>query len=137
MVRDIVTSEFFLRLPCEEASREDLPLAQDLLDTLAAHADECVGLAANMVGERKRVIAFINGKAGNLAMLNPRIVERAGAYATEEGCLSLAGVRPCTRYRRIKVAWLGTDLAEHERTFTGYTAQIIQHEVDHCNSVVI
>ncbi len=142
MIRDIVRSEMFLRLPSEPASADDIPLAFDLLDTLAAHADECVGMAANMVGERKRVIVF-DDEGTPRAMLNPVIVERAGRYEAREGCLSLDGTRPAARYRRIHVRFLEptgdgeTSLRQREETFTGWTAQVIQHEVDHCDGVVI
>ena len=136
MIRPIMKSELILAQPCEEAQVADLPVAQDLLDTLAAHADTCVGMAANMIGVRKRVIVFVDGSARR-AMLNPEIVSAAGPYEVEEGCLSLVGKRPATRYKRIKVRY--RDLAFKERTesFTGWTAQIIQHEVDHCNGIVI
>ncbi len=136
MIREIVHSPLMLRMPSADATPDDAALGQDLLDTLAAHAHECVGLAANMVGVRKRVIAVDdNGRA--LLMFNPAIVEHADPYQAEEACLSLEGTRPATRYRRIKVTW--TDAAWHTRTqsFSGFTAQIIQHEIDHCNGVVI
>ena len=131
-----MTSEIILAQPCAEATLADVPVAQDLLDTLAAHAATCVGMAANMIGVRKRIIVFVDGGARR-AMLNPVIVSAQGAYQVEEGCLSLVGKRPATRYKRIKVRY--QDLSGKDRTesFTGWTAQIIQHEVDHCNGVVI
>ena len=136
MERPIVKTALALRMPSEPADESDVALAHDLLDTLAAHAHECVGLAANMVGARKRVIAF--DRSGTpMAMLNPSIVQKFGPYETEEGCLSLAGVRPCTRYRRVRVKYQDMNLCWHEESFSGYTAQIIQHEIDHCNGVVI
>lgn len=136
MVCNIVHSPIMLHMPSAPATPDDIPLAQDLADTLAAHADECVGLAANMVGIRKRIIA-IDENGRTLVMFNPEILERANPYDTEESCLSLDGARPCTRYRRIKVTWL--DAAWHTRTqmFRGFTAQIIQHECDHCEGIVI
>lgn len=136
MIKPIMQSEIIFRFPCEEASAYDLAVAQDLLDTLAAHSDTCVGLAANMIGVRKRVIAFVDG-GERRAMLNPQIVQAQGPYQAEEGCLSLVGKRPAKRFKRIKVRYLGMDLKEHTEQFQGFTAQIIQHEVDHCNGVVI
>lgn len=128
--------EFFLSQPCLPATAADAAIAQDLLDTLQAHAHECVGMAANMIGRKKRIIVFSdNGTAR--AMLNPEIVSHAGAYDTEEGCLSLAGRRPTQRWKTIKVQWNDAAMEEHSATFTGFTAQIIQHEIDHCNGVVI
>ncbi|HIT51174.1 MAG TPA: peptide deformylase, partial [Candidatus Aveggerthella excrementigallinarum] len=114
----------------------DLPIAQDLLDTLQANREACVGMAANMIGQRKRIIAFADGTT-LVAMLNPRILERAGAFETEEGCLSLPGVRPATRYRTIKVGYQDLQLKQRVKSFSGWTAQIIQHEIDHCDGVVI
>lgn len=136
MERAIVKSAIALRMPSEAATKADLPLAHDLLDTLVAHVHECVGLAANMVGARKRVIAFDNNGTP-MAMLNPTIVDAQAPYQTEEGCLSLPGTRPCTRYRRIRVRYQDLQLHWHEDAFSGFVAQIIQHEVDHCNGIVI
>ena len=136
MIRPIMKSEIILAQPCEPASAADLPVAQDLLDTLEAHAATCVGMAANMIGVRKRIIVFVDGTARR-AMLNPEIVSAQGPYQAEEGCLSLAGKRPATRYKRIRVRYLGLDLKERTEQFTGWTAQIVQHEVDHCNGVVV
>ena len=127
MIRPIMRNELVLQQPSTAATEADLPIAQDLLDTLAAHRHSCVGMAANMIGEVKRIIA----------MLNPEIVSRAGAYETEEGCLSLAGTRPATRYRTIKVSYQDLAMKPRVKTFTGFTAQIIQHEIDHCNGVLI
>lgn len=136
MIRPIVTSPMMLRMPSVDATRDDAAIGQDLLDTLAAHAHECVGMAANMIGQRKRIIVVQDGSHARL-MYNPTIVERANEYQTEEGCLSLPGARPATRYRRIRVSYLDKDFAPRTETFTGYTAQIIQHEIDHCGGVLI
>lgn len=136
MERTIVTSRLALRMPSEPATEQDLGVAQDLLDTLAAHANECVGLAANMVGVRKRIIA-VDDNGTRRAMLNPEIVEKSGPYETEEGCLSLPGRRTTTRYQNIALRWQGTDMTWHEQRFSGWTAQIIQHEVDHCEGILI
>ena len=136
MIKPIMKDQFFLSLPSEEATAADPPIAQDLLDTLQANREACVGMAANMIGQRKRIIAFAGGTT-LVAMLNPRILERAGAFETEEGCLSLPGVRPATRYRTIKVGYQDLQLKQHVKSFSGWTAQIIQHEIDHCDGVVI
>ena len=111
-------------------------MGQDLLDTLAAHAHECVGLAANMIGVRKRIIVAACA-GGAVLMYNPEIIEASGEYQTEESCLSLEGVRPCARYKRIKVAYLDASFAPREKSLSGFEAQIVQHEIDHCNGVVI
>ncbi|MBQ5467795.1 MAG: peptide deformylase, partial [Oscillospiraceae bacterium] len=118
------------------ATAEDLPIAQDLLDTLAAHRDGCVGMAANMIGQAVRIIVFDNAGTA-MAMLNPEIVKASGLYETEEGCLSLEGVRKTKRYRSIKVQYQNENLQTRLKTFTGWTAQIIQHEIDHCNGILI
>ncbi len=136
MIRAIVTSTVLLSMPSADATSADASIGQDLIDTLAAHKDECVGLAANMIGVRKRIIVA-NDEGAPLLMYNPDIVEASGEYQTEEGCLSLSGVRPCTRYKRIKVTYLDASFTPRTKAFTGYTAQIIQHEIDHCNGVVI
>ena len=136
MNRAIVTSRLALRMPSEPATVQDAALAQDLVDTLAAHANECVGLAANMVGVRKRVIAFADGDVTRV-MLNPSITEKRDPYQAEEGCLSLPDRRTTTRYRHITVRWQDTDMSWHERSFSGFVAQIIQHEVDHCEGILI
>ncbi len=125
-----------LQQPSQEATEADLPVAQDLLDTLEAHRHSCVGMAANMIGELKRIIAFDND-GSYLVMLNPEIVSRAGEYAVEEGCLSLAGTRPAVRYRTIKVRYQDLGRRRRTGTFTGFTAQIVQHEIDHCNGILI
>ncbi len=125
-----------LQQPSQEATEADLPVAQDLLDTLEAHRHSCVGMAANMIGELKRIIAFDND-GSYLVMLNPEIVSRAGEYAVEEGCLSLAGTRPAVRYRTIKVRYQDLGRRRRTGTFTGFTAQIVQHEIDPCNGILI
>lgn len=136
MIRPIVTSPMMLRMPSVDATRDDAAIGQDLLDTLAAHAHECVGMAANMIGQRKRIIVVQDGPRARL-MYNPVIVERANEYQTKEGCLSLPGTRPATRFRRIRVSYLDEGFTSRTETFTGYAAQIIQHEVDHCDGVLI
>lgn len=136
MICEICRDEGFLAQKAEEAGVEDLGTAQDLLDTLIAHKDGCVGMAANMIGVCKRIIAFDNeGKFE--VMLNPEIIKQSGAYEAEEGCLSLDGTRKARRYRTIKVRWLNEKLQERIKTFTGFTAEIIQHEIDHCEGVII
>lgn len=136
MIRPIVTSPILLRMPSSEATPADAPIGQDLLDTLSAHTHECVGMAANMIGQLKRIIVVQDGPRARL-MYNPRITEQSGLYQTEEGCLSLTGTRPATRYRRIAVDYLDEAFRPRSDVFTGYTAQIIQHEIDHCNGIVI
>ncbi|MBR4656806.1 MAG: peptide deformylase [Oscillospiraceae bacterium] len=136
MIQPIVKDPIFLGRKSREATAEDLPIAQDLLDTLAAHKDGCVGMAANMIGQAVRIIAFDN-EGSYMVMLNPEIVKCAGQYETEEGCLSLEGVRKTKRYRSIKVQYQNEKLQIRLKTFTGWTAQIIQHEIDHCNGILI
>jgi len=131
----------FLAGKSETATKEDLPVAQDLLDTLLFHTEACVGMAANMIGVKKRIIAFLDesGKVPSYTvMLNPEIIKKEVAYETEEGCLSLlGGPRKCKRYKNIKVKYLNKDLKPRIKTYTGFTAQIIQHEIDHCDGVLI
>lgn len=136
MVREIVRDVFFLSRPSAEATVADLAAADDLMDTLIAHKDGCVGMAANMIGVSRRIIAFDND-GEYMLMLNPEIVKRSGEYLTEEGCLSLDGVRPAKRYRSIKVRWQTRDFQLRIKTFTGFPAQIIQHEIDHCDGIII
>lgn len=136
MIRPIVTSPIMLRMPSVDATPEDAHVGQDLLDTLAAHAHECVGMAANMIGVRKRIIVVQDGSHA-LLMYNPVVLERTNEYQTEEGCLSLPGTRPTTRWRRIRVSYLDESFHPVTKTFADYTAQIIQHEIDHCNGVLI
>ena len=136
MVRDIVKDPIFLGRRSRAATAEDLPVARDLLDTLEAHREGCVGMAANMIGEAVRIIAFDN-EGTYMVMLNPELVKATGPYETEEGCLSLSGVRKTKRYRSVKVRWQNEQLQVRLKTFTGWTAQIIQHELDHCNGILI
>ena len=136
MVREIVTDEVFLAQASAPATVEDLPAATDLLDTLAANKDRCVGMAANMIGVGRCIIAVDDG-GDYLLMMNPEIVRRSGAYQAEESCLSLVGKRPAKRYRSIKVRYQNRDFKERIKTFQGWTAQIIQHEIDHCNGIII
>ena len=136
MICEICKDEFFLRLPSKEATAEDMDIAQNLLDTLEAHRDGCVGMAANMIGVSKRIIAFdCEGKY--MVMFNPVILKKEGPYQAEEGCLSLAGSRKTERFQSVKVQWQNEKFQTRVKTFTGWTAQIIQHEIDHCNSIVI
>ena len=141
MIKQLMHDPIFLAGKSEIAAKEDLQVAQDLLDTLIAHKDGCVGMAANMIGVRKRIIAFLDesGRAPTYTvMLNPEIIKKDGAYDAEEGCLSLlGGPRPCKRYKSIKVKYQTTEMQTRIKTYTGWTAQIIQHEVDHCNGVLI
>ena len=137
MVKELMHDPVFLAQKSEPATKDDLQTAQDLLDTLAAHKETCVGMAANMIGVCRRVIAFDN-EGTYMVMLNPEIVRQSGAYETEEGCLSLlGGPRKTKRYQKIKVQYQTTELQTRLKTFTGWTAQIIQHEIDHCNGVLI
>lgn len=137
MVREIVHDPILLAQPSAPATKEDLPLVQDLLDTLAAHKEECVGMAANMIGECKNVIVFDNGGT-YMAMLNPVILKQSEPYETEEGCLSLlGGPRKTKRYKKIKVQYENNDFQVRIKTFEGWTAQIIQHEIDHLHGVLI
>ena len=136
MVREIMRDVIFLGRASVPATAEDIGVAQDLLDTLMAHADGCVGMAANMIGVAKSIIA-VNDEGKYLVMLNPKILKFSGAYDTEEGCLSLSGVRPTKRYHSIKLEYQTVTMEKRIRTFTGYTAQIIQHEIDHCKGIII
>ena len=136
MVRKIMRDETFLAQKAEPAAPEDLPVAQDLLDTLTAHKDSCVGMAANMIGVNKRIIGFDN-EGAYMVMLNPKIVKKSGPYQAEEGCLSLSGVRKAKRWKSIKVQYQNKKFQTRFKTFTGWTAQIIQHEIDHCEGILI
>ena len=137
MVKEVMHDPIFLALKSEPATAEDLQVAQDLLDTLIANKEGCVGMAANMIGVRKRIIAFDN-EGTYMVMFNPEIVKMSGPYETAEGCLSLlGGPRPCKRYETIKVQWQNEKFQTRIKTFTGWTAQIIQHEIDHCNGILI
>ena len=136
MIQPIMKDPLFLAQKSEEAAAEDLPIAEDLADTLKAHLDHCVGMAANMIGKRKRIIAVCNGPV-LLTMINPRITVRSGRYEAEEGCLSLQGTRKTVRYREITVTWQDTALKQRTGTFRDFPAQIIQHEIDHCDGILI
>ncbi len=137
MIKELIHDPIFLARKSAFATAEDLPVARDLLDTLAAHRETCVGMAANMIGVCKQIIAFDDG--GTLTvMLNPQIVKCSEEYETEESCLSLlGGPRKTRRYRKIKVRYHNTQLQTRLKTYEGWTAQIIQHEIDHCNGVLI
>ena len=136
MIRPIMRNQLFLAMPSEAATIEDVSVGQDLLDTLEAHAHECVGMAANMIGVRKRIIAFDDNGTAKL-MFNPEIVHASSEYSTEEGCLSLVGQRPSRRYRKIRVSYQDESFKTCQKSFSGFTAQIIQHEIDHCNAIII
>lgn len=136
MVRDIMRDPLFLAAPSQTATAEDTAILQDLLDTLRANRERCVGMAANMIGEHKNIIAFVDGRV-LVGMMNPQIVRAEGEYETEEGCLSLDGVRKTKRYRKIQVRYQTEKMQWKTRTFRDYTAQIIQHEVDHCQGILI
>ena len=136
MVQPIMRDETFLAIPSEPATKDDLQVAQDLLDTLTAHAEGCVGMAANMIGVSKRIIVFDN-EGTYMVMFNPEIVKASDRYETEEGCLSLVGRRTTKRYQSIKVKYQNADFQTRYKTYTGWTAQIIQHEIDHCNGIII
>lgn len=136
MVRPIMKDRFFLSQKSKPATPEDVSVAQDLLDTLAAHRDGCVGMAANMIGVAKRIIVFTHN-GSDMIMFNPEIIKQTGPYETEEGCLSLTGIRPTTRYRTITVRYQNAAFQSKQRTFHDWSAQIIQHEIDHCNGILI
>ena len=136
MIQEIMRDEAFLSQKAEPATLEDLPVAQDLLDTLTAHKDGCVGMAANMIGVCKRIIAFDN-EGKYMVMFNPEIIKKSGPYEAEEGCLSLTGTRKARRWQSIKVQYQNGQFQTRFKTFTGWTAQIIQHEIDHCEGVLI
>ena len=136
MVREIMRDEAFLSQKAEPSTLKDLPVAQDLLDTLTAHKDGCVGMAANMIGVCKRIIVFDN-EGKYTVMFNPEIIKKSGPYETEEGCLSLTGTRKAKRWQSIKVQYQNERFQTRFKTFTGWTAQIIQHEIDHCEGVLI
>ena len=136
MVRDICKDEGFLAQKAQPATLDDLDTARDLLDTLIAHKAGCVGMAANMIGVRRRIIAFDN-EGTYMVMFNPQIVKQSGGYEAEEGCLSLTGTRKTRRWQSIKVQYQNEKFQTRLKTFTGWTAQIIQHEIDHCNGIII
>lgn len=136
MIRPIQKDIFFLKKKSDPATKKDIAIANDLKDTLLAHAHECVGMAANMIGCNKNIIGFFHENA-YMEMFNPRIVSKAVPYETEEGCLSLTGVRKTTRYRMITVAYQTRNFEEKQQMFMGFSAQIIQHEIDHLNGTII
>lgn len=136
MVKEIMRDPLFLAAPSAPATQEDLPVAQDLLDTLRANRERCVGMAANMIGVHKNIIAFLDGRI-HMVMLNPEIVKAEGEYETEEGCLSLDGIRKTKRFGKIQVRYQTEKMQWKTRTFKDYTAQIIQHEIDHCKGILI
>ena len=141
MIKELMHDPIFLAGKSEVATKEDLQVAQDLLDTLMAHRESCVGMAANMIGVRKRIISFLD-ESGLVptytVMLNPEIIKKYGVYDTEEGCLSLlGGPRKCKRYKTIKIQYQTLEMQIRTKNFTGWTAQIIQQEVDHCNGILI
>ena len=137
MVKELIHDPIFLAQKSRPATKEDLNIAQDLLDTLSAHKETCVGMAANMIGAAVRIIAFDN--AGTyMVVLNPEIVKSSGEYETEESCLSLlGGPRKTKRFQKIKIQYQTLDFQTRLKTYEGWTAQIIQHEVDHCNGILI
>lgn len=136
MVRPIMKDPIFLSRKSIEATAGDAEIGRDLLETLKFHKEGCVGMAANMIGVARRIIAFDCG-AGYMVMFNPEIIKKSEPYETEEGCLSLPGIRKTTRYRKIKVRYQNEAMQVRMKTFEGWTAQIIQHEIDHCNGVLI
>ena len=137
MIKEVIHDPVLLGIKSAPATKEDLQVAQDLLDTLVANKNACVGMAANMIGVRKRIIVFDN-EGAYMTMFNPEIIKMSGPYDTEEGCLSLlGGPRPCKRYQTIKVQWQNEQFQTRIKTFTGWPAQIIQHEIDHCNGILI
>lgn len=137
MIKELIHDPILLARPSEAATAEDLPVVQDLLDTLLAHKETCVGMAANMIGIHKCIIAFDN-EGCYMVMLNPKIVKESGEYEAEESCLSLlGGPRKAKRFQKIKVQYHTTEFQVRLKTFSGWTAQIIQHEIDHCNGILI
>ena len=137
MVKELIHDPLLLALKSQPASREDMQVVQDLMDTFAAHRETCVGMAANMIGEFKNIIIF-NNEDVTMVMLNPEIIRQEGPYTTKEGCLSLlGGPRETVRYQKIKVSYETTEFQTRLKTFTGWTAEIIQHEIDHCHGVLI
>ena len=136
MIREIMKDTFFLAQPSIPATAEDIQIASDLLETLVAHKEGCVGMAANMIGVSKRIIAFEND-GSYMVMFNPEIVKCSEPFETEESCLSLVGSRKTKRYKSVKVQYQNEKFQTRLKTFTGWTAQIIQHEIDHCNGIII
>ena len=138
MVKELMHDPIFLAGKSEIATKADLQVAQDLLETLMAHKEDCVGMAANMIGVKKAIIAFVLDDGSYMVMFNPVILKRDKPYDAEEGCLSLlGGPRKCKRYQTIKVQYQTAEMQTRVKNFEGWTAQIIQHEIDHCNGVLI
>ena len=136
MIKELMHDPIFLSLKSKVATKEDIQVAEDLIDTLTAHKEGCVGMAANMIGERKRIIAFDNDGT-YMVMFNPEIIKKSEPYETEEGCLSLVGERACTRYENIEVEYQDIKMRKQRSKFSGFTAQIIQHECDHLEGIII
>ena len=136
MIREICKDETFLAQKAEPATPADLQIAADLLETLEYHKAGCVGMAANMIGVNKRIIAFDN-EGKYMVMFNPEIIKKSAPYDAQEGCLSLTGTRSAKRWQSIKVRWQNEKFQERVKTFTGWAAQIIQHEIDHCEGIII
>ena len=136
MVKQIVRDPLFLQQKSEPATKADKQVITDLTDTLKANSDRCVGMAANMIGSRKRII-IVSAGLFSFIMINPVITKKTGKYETEEGCLSLDGVRPCTRYKEIEVDYLDQNFKRQHGKFVDFTAQIIQHEIDHFEGILI
>ena len=138
MVKELIHDPVFLACKSADATADDREVAENLLETLKAHKESCVGMAANMIGELKRIIAFVDEKENYAVMLNPVILKQEKPYDTEESCLSLlGGPRPCKRYKAIKVQYQNVDMQTRIKSYKGFTAQIIQHEIDHCNGILI
>ena len=137
MVKPIMKDPIFLAQPSVPATEEDRPIARDLLDTLAAHRERCAGMAANMIGELKRIIVFEGEDGDPVLMYNPEIIKKSEPYHAAEGCLSLEGLRQGDRWKTIKVRFQNGEFKTRVRTYKGFTAQVIQHEIDHCNGILI
>ncbi len=136
MIRNIVRDAFFLQMPSSSAGKEDLPAVYDLIDTFRENRNRCVGMAANMIGIRKNIIIFLDGKK-EVIMINPKLLSGNGKYEIEEGCLSLTGKRKTERFEEIVVEYENLDFQKHRKKYSSYTAQIIQHELDHCRGILI
>ena len=136
MIREIIHDPIFLSRKSAEATADDIRIAMDLADTLRANLDRCVGMAANMIGESRRIIAIVRGPM-IITMLNPKILSKSGESETEEGCLSLAGTRKTKRWKSIRVSWQDVNMKNHTEVMDGFQAQIVQHEVDHCDGILI
>lgn len=137
MIRPIMDKQFFLKQPSVEATAADVAIARDLVDTLEAHRATCVGMAANMIGQRKRIVVVLDEASDVLVMFNPEITSCEGPYSAEEGCLSLPGQRQAQRYERITVSYQDEAMESRQRSFQGRVAQAVQHEIDHCNGILI